>query len=120
MKSVGLNLMPLDFCIRHSYFDNNDLHEDEFCAGLPPDDKQDTVQKIDGQNENVKEYFVTRGGKDSCDGDSGGPLICDIEGSAVLVGVTSWGGLCGYSGHPGVYANVHFFADWIRDGMYYK
>ena len=67
-------------------------------------------------------YYKTRGGKDSCQGDSGGPLVCDIKapgddkGSAVLVGVTSWGGVCGVAGSPGVYANVHFFRDWILDG----
>ena len=52
-------------------------------------------------------------GKDSCSGDSGGPLAED--GSLVLVGVTSWGQGCGRPNKPGVYTEVAYFIDWIRD-----
>ena len=89
------------------------MHDDEVCAGLPPDDNQNTVRK-----NTIKEYFVTRGGPDACDGDSGGPLICDIEGSAVLVGITSWGNHCGRPGLPGVYVNVKAYLKWIYNGLY--
>ena len=116
LQSVGLNLMSVDFCRKHSYYGDY-LQEDEVCAGLPPDEKQ---KLLTGTTSSFK-YFETRGGKDSCQGDSGGPLICDIkaagdeESSAVFVGVTSWGGVCGASGSPGVYANVHYFRNWILD-----
>ena len=124
--------MSVEFCKRHSSYSLQHIKaEDEVCAGLPPDDEQGTILKYKADEpgtwlEKHKKYYKTRGGKDSCQGDSGGPLVCDIKapgddkGSAVLVGVTSWGGVCGASGSPGVYANVHYFRDWILDGKCIK
>ena len=53
------------------------------------------------------------GGKDSCDGDGGGPLVCNAE----LQGITSWGRGCGKPGHPGVYTKVCNFVDWLQQMM---
>ena len=47
-------------------------------------------------------------------GDSGGPLICDIGGTAALVGVVSWGVKCAHEGYPGIYSNVHRLREWIE------
>ena len=47
------------------------------------------------------------GGKlntDACHGDSGGPLIANIDGKFTLVGVTSWGIGCG--DYDGAYADI--------------
>ena len=30
----------------------------------------------------------------TCEGDSGGPLLCEIDGKAVLAGITSFGPQC--------------------------
>ena len=51
------------------------------------------------------------GGKDSCLGDSGGPLAIDKR----LAGIVSWGNGCGVKGMPGVYTEVAYFSTWIRD-----
>jgi secreted trypsin-like serine protease len=46
-------------------------------------------------------------GKDSCAGDSGGPLQAPLAGGGYrLVGLTGWGDGCAQPGHPGVYTRV--------------
>lgn len=56
-----------------------------------------------------------QGGKDTCKGDSGGPLLARrAAGRYVQIGVTSWGQGCGENDHPGVYTRVSAYADWIR------
>ncbi len=53
-------------------------------------------------------------GKDSCNGDSGGPLT-RAQGAAdrVLVGLVSYGKGCAQAGQPGTYTDVAAFATWI-------
>ncbi|XP_041479359.1 plasma kallikrein-like isoform X2 [Lytechinus variegatus] len=65
------------------------------------------------------------GGKDSCNGDSGGPMVEKVvQGSGfqkrefwALVGIVSWGSGCGYPGIPGVYTDVDNMRSWIEDTM---
>ncbi|KXJ85554.1 trypsin-related protease [Microdochium bolleyi] len=60
-----------------------------FCAGLP------------------------EGGQDSCNGDSGGPIIDAASG--VLIGLVSWGFGCARPEFYGVYTRVGLFVDWINE-----
>merc|ERR550519_1429556 len=62
------------------------------------------------------------GGKDTCGGDSGGPLwVREDEGGplpvAYLVGLTSTGsgaGHCAGANHPGLYVRVKNYLAWIK------
>lgn len=62
-------------------------------------------------------------GKDSCRGDSGGPLmaverIADGTGKWTAVGVVSFGpSPCGMQGWPGVYTKVSDFVPWILNNL---
>ena len=77
------------------------LQPDELCAGKPD---------MDDNN-------LTDGGLDDCVSDSGGPLICAVNGQAVITGIASWGFRCGSEGFPGVYGEVFDYNSWIQDTM---
>ena len=57
--------------------------------------------------------------KDSCSGDSGGPMTKAQGRERLLVGLVSWGVGCGIMGRPGLYANVTDPAilKWIKRAM---
>jgi len=55
--------------------------------------------------------------KDSCQNDSGGPLITDEGGYYSQIGVVSWGDDCAKPGYPGVYARVTSAERFIQDNM---
>jgi len=62
---------------------------------------------------------LPEGGKDSCTGDNGGPVVCGEE----LIGVITWGiahefqNICGKPGKPGVHTETSYFIDWITSTM---
>jgi secreted trypsin-like serine protease len=62
--------------------------------------------------------FDTANNIGSCNGDSGGPLNCDADGTTVVAGVTSWGvssgGACSQE-YPSVYTRTSVYLQWIAD-----
>ena len=53
------------------------------------------------------------GGKDTCQSDSGGPLMAMYDGELVQVGITSWGIGCAQPNFYGVYTRLYNFQGWI-------
>ncbi|XP_076434247.1 mastin-like [Peromyscus maniculatus bairdii] len=64
----------------------------------------------------IKDDMLCAGmkGHDSCQSDSGGPLVCRWNCSWVQVGVVSWGRGCGLPDFPGVYTRVMSYVSWIH------
>ncbi|XP_029824022.3 trypsin-1-like [Ixodes scapularis] len=52
---------------------------------------------------------------DSCENDSGGPVVQYKRGNYVLVGIIAWGVECTNRKYPGVYMEVSSFLPWIAD-----
>ena len=68
------------------------ITDNMFCAGFP------------------------NGGKDSCSGDSGGPIVDTKTGT--LIGTVSFGQGCAEAGFPGVYARVGQYVDYINQNSW--
>jgi len=62
------------------------------------------------------------GGKDSCQGDSGGSLFVketrDNKTKYVSVGIVSYGDKCALPNKPGIYTRVSYFLNWIKANSY--
>jgi secreted trypsin-like serine protease len=72
---------------------SNIINDDvlQFCAGYP------------------------EGGKDTCKGDSGGPLMLFKNSRWQLAGITSYGGICGSPGFAGVYTRIAYYDSFIQE-----
>ncbi|KAJ6218708.1 hypothetical protein RDWZM_004520 [Blomia tropicalis] len=66
----------------------------------------------------IRESFLCagypQGGKDTCEGDSGGPLMMERSGVWTLVGTVSHGIKCAEPNMPGVYMKTYSYLPWIR------
>jgi len=72
-----------------------------------------------GYREFIPEIFICagyrEGGKDSCEGDSGGPMtVRRSDGRYSLAGIISWGIGCAKENQPGVMTRVSYFREWIN------
>ncbi|NWH66646.1 GRAA protein, partial [Geococcyx californianus] len=90
LREVNITVISRQTCNDKKHYKNNPvITENMLCAG------------------------ATKGGKDSCYGDSGGPLRCNN----VMRGITSFGkaNKCGAADGPGVYTRLtKQYLQWIR------
>lgn len=86
---------------------------------IPKFDFKNCTLKYGNLKVRLKDGQFCAGGeanKDSCRGDSGGPLMVPLTKNQWYgVGIVSYGISCGMEGWPGVYTNVTFYYDWIVD-----
>ncbi len=76
---------------------------------------------------NATTVCAARTGKDTCTGDSGGPLMLNIDRrepddieskrTTTQIGIVSWGKGCAQEGSPGVYTRITAYRDWIKRAM---
>jgi len=111
LLEAPVDVMSAEYCGKHSgytigpgYFDGSDNpnafevdYPREFCAG--------TLDR-DGNGK-------TDADRDACMGDSGGPLICAVDGKPLLYGVVARGESCGLANFPGIYVSTVAFREWI-------
>ncbi|KAL3286398.1 hypothetical protein HHI36_000907 [Cryptolaemus montrouzieri] len=79
----------------------------------------ESMYRSAGYIEHIPHIFICagwrRGGYDSCEGDSGGPMVIQREDKRfLLAGVISWGIGCAEPNQPGVYTRISEFRDWIN------
>jgi secreted trypsin-like serine protease len=81
LKEVVLPVIPNPVC--QSAYNPITISDSMLCAGTPT------------------------GGKATCDGDRGGPLITNVHNEMRLLGIDSWGEGCGKPDLPGVFSRIH-------------
>ncbi|XP_066587672.1 serine proteinase stubble [Prorops nasuta] len=80
----------------------------------------ESMYKNAGYIEHIPNIFICagwrKGGSDSCEGDSGGPMVIQRAKDKrwILAGVISWGIGCAVPNQPGVYTRISEFREWIN------
>ncbi|AWP19482.1 putative transmembrane protease serine 9-like [Scophthalmus maximus] len=69
---------------------------------------------VDTITDNMICAGLRTGGKDSCQGDSGSPLVSKQDSQWILAGVVSFGEGCALAKFPGVYTRVSRYQTWIN------
>ena len=91
LQSAQIPYLQTEQCLKPNVYGTRKLSSGMFCAGY------------------------LEGGVDTCQGDSGGGLICEVRGRQAILGLTSWGIGCGRPNKPGVYTKVADYFDWISE-----
>lgn len=87
---------------------------------MPPFRNDRCANEFRSRGANIDKTQLCAGGeaeKDSCRGDSGGPLMFQQNGVWVAAGIVSFGVKCGTQGVPGVYTRVSQYMDWITKNI---
>lgn len=87
---------------------------------LPIVDFDTCRSRFASRNISLHDSQICAGGKfreDTCDGDSGGPLMSVRGGSWFVEGIVSFGFRCGLEGWPAIYTRVNAYTDWIQQNL---
>ncbi|CAG9822462.1 unnamed protein product [Phaedon cochleariae] len=90
---------------------------------LPIADKDQCSRTFRTAGISLRESQICAGGqegRDSCTGDSGGPLMQTSRNDTsqwYLEGVVSFGARCGSAGWPGIYTKVESYLEWIHGAV---
>jgi secreted trypsin-like serine protease len=90
---------------------------DAYCSGAYPDGLSEVTDDGAFDANTMVCAGYPQGGIDTCEGDSGGPLLAPLpRGGFHLVGATSFGSGCAEPGKPGVYARLAEgpIREWIK------
>ncbi|XP_054839770.1 vitamin K-dependent protein C [Eublepharis macularius] len=90
LNYIEIPLAPRNECI-HAM--QNSISDNMICAGIMGDKR------------------------DSCHGDSGGPMVTQFKNTWFLVGLVSWGEGCGNLDNFGIYTKVSPYLKWINQQM---
>lgn len=90
------------------------IQTDAVCADAYPDGFAVSGETLEYEASNMLCAGEPSGGKDSCAGDSGGPLAAQAaDTSWRLIGTVSFGFGCARAGYPGVYSRLTTTSSWI-------
>merc|ERR1719219_1756185 len=97
--------------LKYTYLNqiSNDICQSEYTA------KEDRLGKLDIRDDQLCAKGQDK--TDSCGGDSGGPLMAQVDGVWYLAGVVSFGTLKCDSSLPGVYTRISSFEDWLNQNL---
>ncbi|GAB6027067.1 hypothetical protein CHUAL_013793 [Chamberlinius hualienensis] len=88
LQAASVHIIPIKDCIRTYRKAKKKVTDNNICAG--------------GTD-----------GKDACQGDSGSPLVVEVNEKHTVIGIVSWGIGCAGK-YPGVYTNVYYYLPWIK------
>ncbi|XP_064611960.1 fibrinolytic enzyme, isozyme C-like [Liolophura sinensis] len=74
-------------------------------------------QTVTGAAINDGHICIYEESKSACNGDSGGPMVCQYGGVTYLAGITSWGVSTCSGEYPSVYTRVTYFLDWVNTNI---
>ena len=89
---------------------------DDYCAKAYPDGLSTVADDGSFDAKTMVCAGYPQGGTDTCEGDSGGPLLSTVGKEYRLAAATSFGAGCGQPGKPGVYARLADgpIRNWIK------
>jgi trypsin len=90
------------------------VQSDATCTTVFPEGREEDGYPLEYRAESMLCAGPMDGtSRDTCAGDSGGPLAVPVGGGWRLIGTTSWGAGCGRPNSPGVYARLTSVAPWV-------